>query len=164
MVSLRVRRATDAGAATAAAEIDAVVAPEGTLGVEPPVDVARRAANYSLVARGNDDGGLWLLEIDGAVAGYATLHEHRRGVLSLGMALLPAARGRGGGRALLDALIEHGRGSAAHKLDLEVWVDNARAIAVYIAAGFTVEGIRRDHYLRRDGRLRTSMLMGLPLA
>jgi len=160
---LRVRRATDADAATSAAEIDAVVAPEGSLGVEPPVDIVERTRNYSQVASGNDDGGLWMLEIDRSVAGYATLHEHRRGVLSVGMALLPPARGRGGGRALLDVLIDHGNRSAAHKLDLEVWVDNARAIALYTAAGFVVEGIRRDHYLRRDGRLRTSMLMALPL-
>lgn len=161
---VRVRRAVDAEAAAAAARIDEGVAPEGMLGVEPPVDVAARTEKYAALAAGDDDGGLWLLEIDGAVAGYATLHEHHRGVLSVGMALLPAARGRGGGRALLDALIEHGKSSAAHKLDLEVWVDNARAIGLYAAAGFVVEGIRRDHYLRRDGRLRTSMLMGLPLA
>jgi hypothetical protein len=40
----------------------------------------------------------------------------------------------------------------AHKLWLETWTDNARAIAFYAAIGFEVEGLKRDHYRRRDGR------------
>jgi RimJ/RimL family protein N-acetyltransferase len=40
-----------------------------------------------------------------------------------------------------------------------VWTDNARAIALYAATGFEVEGLRRDHYRRRDGRLRSALLM-----
>ena len=81
------------------------------------------------------------------------------GVLSLGMAIHAPARGRGGGRALLSAAQEHARSSGAHKISLEVWIDNARAIALYAAAGFEVEGLRRDHYRRRDGRLRSTLLM-----
>jgi ribosomal protein S18 acetylase RimI-like enzyme len=81
------------------------------------------------------------------------------GVFSLGMAILPEARGRGGGRALLDSLEEHARGCGAHKLWLEAWSDNAAAIAFYAAAGFEVEGLKREHYRRRDGTLRSTMLM-----
>ncbi len=161
MTSLLVRRARDDAAVEAAAAVTAAVAPEGSLGVEAPVDVADRARKYAEVATDTDGGGLWVLESAGAIVGYATLHERRRGVLSVGMALLPEARGRGGGRALLDALIHHAERSSAHKLDLEVWVDNARAIALYTAAGFVVEGVRRDHYRRRDGRLQSTMLMAL---
>lgn len=143
--------------------MDAAVAPEGFLGVEAPVDVDARARRYAALAASGGDEGLWVLEMGARTVGYATLNEHHRGVLSVGMALLPEARGQGGGRALLDALVEHGKRSAAHKLDLEVWVENARAISLYTAAGFAVEGIRRDHYRRRDGRLRSSMLMALRL-
>jgi putative acetyltransferase len=89
----------------------------------------------------------------------STVQESVTGVLSLGMAILAPARGRGGGRALLHAAQEHARSSGAHKISLEVWTDNARAIAVYAAAGFEVEGLRRDHYRRRDGRLRSTLLM-----
>ncbi len=158
---MRVRRALDAASAVAAAAIDAAVAPEGFLGIEAPVVVEQRALKHAAVAAGDDAGGLWVLERDGEIVGYATLHEHRPGVLSLGMALVRGARGRGGGRALLEALIEHGRRSTAHKLDLEVWVENSRAIALYASAGFVVEGVRLDHYRRRDGRLRSSMMMAL---
>ncbi len=137
------------------------MAPEGFLGVQPPVELQSRTLRHAEVAAGSDEGGLWVLESDGQVVGYATLHERHPGVLSVGMALLPQARGRGGGRALLDALIEHGIQSSAHKLDLEVWVDNPRAIALYTRAGFLVEGVRREHYRRLDGRLRSTMVMAL---
>jgi putative acetyltransferase len=76
------------------------------------------------------------------------------------MAILPEFRGRGGGRALLDAAQEHARTVGAHKISLEVWTDNARAIGLYAAAGFEVEGLLRDHYRRRDGSLRSALIMG----
>ena len=37
----------------------------------------------------------------------------------------------------------HARLWGAHKLELEVWLDNAPAIALYASAGFEVEGLRR---------------------
>lgn len=161
MGSFLVRRRRDTESAAAAAAVDAAVAPEDFLGVEAPVDVQARAHRYAAVAAGDGNEGLWVLESEGEVVGYATLIEHHRGVLSVGMALVPEARGQGGGRALLDALVKHGKQSSAHKLELEVWLENARAIRLYAAAGFVVEGIRRDHYRRHDGRLRSSMLMSL---
>ena len=51
----------------------------------------------------------------------------------------------------------------AHKVELEVWPDNARAIALYLSAGFEIEGFRRDHYRRRDGTLRSAVLMARPV-
>lgn len=75
-----------------------------------------------------------------------------------------SARARGRGRtALLEAIIEHARSQDAHKVELEVWTDNARAIALYSAAGFEVEGLRRNHYRRRDGSLRSALLMAIRL-
>lgn len=52
----------------------------------------------------------------------------------------------------------------AHKVELEVWPDNSRAISLYESAGFEVEGPRRDHYLRRDGSLRSFLLMARRIA
>ena len=52
-----------------------------------------------------------------------------------------------GGRGLLQAIVDHAHSYGAHKLELEVWPDNARAIALYKGAGFEAEGLRRDHYL-----------------
>jgi RimJ/RimL family protein N-acetyltransferase len=58
------------------------------------------------------------------------------------------------------AIFDHAVACDAHKLDLEVWTDNSRAIALYAAAGFEVEGLRRDHYRRSDGSLRSTLMMG----
>ena len=69
------------------------------------------------------------------------------------------ARGRGGGRALVKAVQDHARANNVHKISLEVWTDNARAIALYAATGFEMEGLRRDHYRRKDGRLRSTLIM-----
>lgn len=80
----------------------------------------------------------------------------------LGMAILAEARGRGGGRALLNAILEHARPAGAHKVELEVWVDNARTIALCASVGFEVEGLRRDHYRRRNGQLRSALIMARP--
>ena len=46
-----------------------------------------------------------------------------------------------------------------HKLELEVWPDNGPAISLYTRYGFEVEGLRRSHYRRRDGSLRSSLIM-----
>jgi RimJ/RimL family protein N-acetyltransferase len=81
------------------------------------------------------------------------------GVLSLGMWILPTHRRRGGGRALLEAAVA-ARPPAAHKIELEVWPDNEAAIGLYEALGFEREGVRRDHYRRADGTLRSSVVMG----
>ncbi len=85
------------------------------------------------------------------------------GVGSLGMSIIAAQRGKGRGRAMLAVAIEHARGEGMHKLELEVWPDNERAIALYASCGFETEGILRNHYRRRDGTLRSSQIMALLL-
>lgn len=154
-----VRRADIADASDAARTM-AVLAPEGFIGAEPPVDVDGRAERFrDFIERGHP-AALWILEDDdGRQVGHASADEANPGVLTIGIAVLPEARGRGGGRALLDTIQDHARSTGAHKISLEVWTDNARAIALYAAAGFEVEGLRREHYRRRDGSLRSTLIM-----
>lgn len=153
-------RAAVSGDADAMARVIAAVAEEGSIGTEPPVDIAARAQRFRDALGDGGAGGMWVLDDEGRVVGTAGAHQSgAAGVLAVGMALLPQARGRGGGRALLDALLDHARTCGAHKVELEVWPDNARAIALYTRAGFQVEGVRRDHYRRRDGALRSTLLM-----
>lgn len=142
------------------ARVMAVVAEEGLIATEPPVDLAARAERFRTKIEAEGAAAMWVLEDGGSVVGTAGIQESGApGVLSLGMAILPEARGRGGGRALLEAIVEHARCSGAHKLELEVWPDNAPAIGLYASAGFEIEGYRRDHYRRRDGSLRSALLM-----
>jgi putative acetyltransferase len=146
------------------ARVYAAVVPEGFLGREPPVDVTERAALYREMLGSDGPTAAWVLEQDGDVVGSANATSRVPGVLSLGMVILPHARGRGGGRALLEAVLDHARASGAHKVDLEVWTDNSRAISLYTSAGFEVEGVRREHYRRRDGSLRSTLIMARRIA
>ncbi|MFP7722951.1 GNAT family N-acetyltransferase [Lysobacter sp. A3-1-A15] len=84
--------------------------------------------------------------------GIATHARHRRRhVANIGMAVSEQARGRGVGRALLQAAVELCEGwLAVHRIELEVYTDNAAAIALYASCGFVREGTARG-YAWRDG-------------
>lgn len=110
--------------------------------------------------RAIEDGHfLFVLEDGEELVGALGMHPSQaRGVLSLGMWVLPAWRGRGGGRMLMDAALD-ARPAGVHKLELEVFPDNEAAIDLYRAMGFEEEGLRRDHYRRADGTLRSALIM-----
>jgi putative acetyltransferase len=156
-VLVRLATVEDADALSSAM---AEVAAEGDwLATEAPVDLADAALRFHTAAA-SPAHSLWVLERDGRVAGCAGLHPTTaNGVASLSMLVVAAARGQGGGRALVAAALDHARASNLHKVELEVWTSNARAIAFYARAGFAVEGLRRDHYRRRDGALHSALIM-----
>jgi RimJ/RimL family protein N-acetyltransferase len=98
-----------------------------------------------------------------AIVGNGGVHRERYGVAEFGMSLVPAARGRGAGGALLDALIGGARELRAHKVALQVWPHNEPAIRLYRSRGFEVEGRIRRHYRRANGEHWDAVLMGLLL-
>jgi GNAT superfamily N-acetyltransferase len=103
----------------------AVAAEEGWIGTQPPVDVEERAERFRKTIE-RDEDFLYVVEQDGAIVGHGVLTTTRaRGVYSFGILLMEEARGHGAGRKLLERLIEQARSSGAHKLELEVWPDNA---------------------------------------
>jgi len=65
-------------------------------------------------------------------------------VMTIGVA--KSHQGRGLGRALLGALLEHERARRTQHVFLEVRVDNERAIEMYERAGFERLGVRRGYY------------------
>jgi [ribosomal protein S18]-alanine N-acetyltransferase len=102
---------------------------------------------------------LFVLEDEGAVVGALGVHPTQaEGVSSLGMWVLPSRRRRGGGRMLLEAALA-ARPEEIHKIELEVFPENEAAIALYRQLGFEEEGLRRNHYRRRDGSLRSALIM-----
>ena len=156
---LTIRRATAQDAEAFASVVAAVAAEERWIGTEPPVDVAARATRMRDQLEAGDDV-LWVLEAGEHVVGTLDLRAtHAAGVMSIGMCIVEDARGRGGGRLLMETVMAHALASTLHKVELEVWPDNARAIALYESFGFQVEGERRAHYRRRDGTLRSSLIM-----
>jgi ribosomal-protein-alanine N-acetyltransferase len=83
-------------------------------------------------------------------AGYAAFRHVAGEAELLRLAVAPAERGQGLGRALVEAGLERLRARRDIELcHLEVRIDNLPAIAVYESLGFARTGRRRGYY--RDG-------------
>ncbi|MGH9019181.1 MAG: GNAT family N-acetyltransferase, partial [Acidimicrobiales bacterium] len=141
------------------------VAAEGRwLGTEVPFD---RAVHRQSLAEliGRPEAALLVAEAGGptGVVGYISLEVARYGVANLHLLITEGWRGRGLGRALLEAGLAWAAGAGAHKAALEVWPDNEAALALYRRAGFVEEGRKRRHYRRANGDLWDAVLMGRPL-
>ncbi|MDQ2727791.1 MAG: GNAT family N-acetyltransferase [Actinomycetota bacterium] len=149
-------------------DLDAVVAvlwavgAEGRwIGTEVPFDrQVRRARMADRLARDDAAGFVADAPGNGGVVGNIGVVVAPYGVADIGMALLDGWRGQGLGTALLDAGLAWARDAGAHKAALEVWPDNAAALALYRRFGFVEEGCKRRHYRRANGELWDAILMG----
>jgi ribosomal protein S18 acetylase RimI-like enzyme len=79
-----------------------------------------------------------------------------RGIL--GMGVVASHRGAGIGGRLLEACIAHAPRSRIEKIELTVWTNNTRAIALYRRHGFSEMGLIKD-YRRLDGETYDGLLM-----
>lgn len=84
-------------------------------------------------------------------------HAHRG---NLGMGILPAYRGKGLGRRLIEATLKAAREAGFARVELNVYEDNSRAITLYEKVGFEREGIVR-RAARIDGRFIDAIGMAL---
>jgi RimJ/RimL family protein N-acetyltransferase len=159
---MRVRPVTPADFEELARGFKIVVDEKRWVAIQPPISEAELVENL----RGRIEEGRLLFTLEDpdaeggpALVGHIDLHPTRvDGVWALGMWVLPGARGKGGGRMLLEAAID-ARPADVHKIELEVWPHNEGAIALYERLDFEREGLRRDHYRRRDGNLHSSLIM-----
>jgi putative acetyltransferase len=126
----------------------------------PPLERVRQ-----FVGDGIAQGVSQVVALDGGqVVGWCDVFPHwahtvqHRG--TLGMGLLPAWRGQGLGRRLIEAAIARAWGRGLTRVELEVRVDNAPAIRLYERVGFRHEGLRR-HGIRVDGAYVDVHAMGL---
>ena len=94
---------------------------------------------FAVIAREDEPAGFILCR---AVGGEAEI---------LTLAVKPQARGRGLGRALVEAAFGLARQAGADAMFLEVAEDNEAAIALYQTAGFRLAGRRPGYYRRDDG-------------
>jgi ribosomal-protein-alanine acetyltransferase len=100
-------------------------------------------------------GRLYLVaEVDGRVAGYAGLCRGGGEAEVMTLAVDPAARRRGLGRALMAALVEAARQAGQAAVGLTVAQDAAPALALYRSLGFEAVGRLPGYYQAsgRDGR------------
>jgi RimJ/RimL family protein N-acetyltransferase len=79
---------------------------------------------------------------------------------TLGMGVIKPWRGQGVGKALLAATLECALNKGITRIELEVYADNAVAIALYRENGFVEEGIKRKARFL-DGRYDDIVMMAL---
>lgn len=151
-ISLRRAAAQDADALAALMADEAVYA--GVLQMPyPTAEQWRKRLEPQTV----DDSSLHLLAVaEGAVIASAGIHllawtPRRRHVGGLGMSVAAAWQGRGVGSLLMKALLDWADNwMSLLRIELTVYTDNARAIALYERFGFVREGTHRA-YAMRDG-------------
>jgi ribosomal-protein-alanine N-acetyltransferase len=102
------------------------------------------------VARG--DGGV--------VVGYLLFWHVADEAHLLNVAVAPAMRRRGIGRALVEHLLAYARGNAVAKILLEVRASNRAAIALYEELGFAEINVRKGYYA--DGEDAVEMMRTSP--
>jgi putative acetyltransferase len=124
---------------------------------------AWRARLSDSCAPGKPDLGL-VAEIDGEVVGTAGIHPaglspRRRHAMMLGISIAKTAQGKGAGTALMQALCDYAdRWAGVLRIELTVFPDNERAIALYRKFGFEIEGTHRAYALR-DGKYVDTLFM-----
>lgn len=104
---------------------------------------------------GSVDLHLVAVRVDGRVVASAGVQgmgsARRRHVVGLGIAIAPEAQGQRLGTAMVAALCDWcDRWVQVLRIELTVFTDNARAIALYRRFGFVEEGVHRGYALR-DG-------------
>lgn len=82
----------------------------------------------------------------------------------LTLAVDPAARRQGIGRALVTDFLSTARQKGAEQAFLEVEAENAPAIALYTRCGFAQTGLRRAYYQRADGLRSDALILTCPLS
>ncbi len=112
-----------------------------------------------------DNMHIVVAEMDGMLVGNCgcwgstdPAHYHR---VELGIDVHVDYRGRGIGRALMDAMIEWARTNpVVHRVELDVFTHNVGAIQLYLTCGFVIEG-RRQHAYFKYGEYVDAYLMAL---
>jgi L-phenylalanine/L-methionine N-acetyltransferase len=149
---LTIRRAEPGDFEAFARIYDAASAYSGTLQIPYP----SREAWRKRLAEPVEGDFILAACIDGEVVGNAGLHHfkspRRAHAMHLGMTVRDDFQGRGVGTALMEALTTLADGWLnVTRLELTVFTDNARALALYRKFGFEVEGTHKAYALR-DGR------------
>ena len=90
-------------------------------------------------------GQTWLVEHDGEPVGTLAVSPHENGAGIYGFVIDPVRQGRGLGREALRQMCARLRNDGAERVELEVEVENERALTLYTAIGFTPL-ITEDYY------------------
>lgn len=131
-----------------------------TLLEAPPLENAR-AFVLGMIAKGNPQ---FVALADGEVVGWCDISRHsfpsHAHAGNLGMGIIPAYRGRGIGRKLIETTLRAAFDAGIERVELSVHADNDRAIALYEKVGFVREGLARRS-VRIDGCYKDTIHMAI---
>ncbi len=160
---MRIREATLADAPAIAAGMKAILGEADWLATprSTPTSALEERFARTLGHHGTEDV-LLVADDEGAIVGCTGIQPTQiADAWSLGTWVAASHRRRGLGRRMIEAALVVAVERGVRKLALEAFSDNGPAVALYSSTGFEVEGIRRDHYLREDGTLRSAIVMAL---
>lgn len=93
-----------------------------------------------------------LVDVAGLVGGFVVFSQVLDEASIHSIAVHPAHQGRGLGRLLLHAVLEHMLNAGAVRCLLEVRQSNTIALRLYTANGFELDGVRKNYYPTGEGR------------
>lgn len=108
--------------------------------------------------------GFLVADVDGVVSGYVSTYQniplasHAHVLAINGLAVDPAAQGKGVGRRLIEGVVDAARQRGLAKVTLRVLGHNTSARRLYERCGFATEGVLKGEFLL-DGRLVDDVLM-----
>lgn len=127
----------------------------------PPLERVQQFVHDSVA---NDAAQFVAMDAAGRVVGWADIFPAWAHAVAhcgtLGMGVLPAYRGQGIGRRLLQACIAKAWSKGLTRIVLEVRADNERAIRLYHSLGFAKEALKK-HAMRFDAVYHDSVQMRL---
>jgi putative acetyltransferase len=112
----------------------------------------------------SNEGDILLVAVDnseviGQISLFGNTQMRRRHAAMFGLAVIGHAQGKGVGSALLKAMIDYADSWTTFlRIELTVYADNAKAIALYKKFGFEQEGVLRNYSLR-NGRFEDVLTM-----
>ncbi len=135
---------------------------------KPEQQIIEEFREYTEGVHSGKGGCMIAAEVEGAFAGSGVVRRLRpsrlRHSAHIGLGIRPEYQGLGLGRAIMLALIDwarKGEGRGVTRLDLNVFADNRRAVALYESLGFVTEGRRRNMIRYEDGTYTDDLCMAL---
>jgi phosphinothricin acetyltransferase len=123
--------------------------------------------SYEEFDAGRLDDHRFVAEVEGVVVGWVAAspvssRECYAGVVEHSVYVAQAARGRGVGRALVDAFVDSARSGGVWTIQTNVFPENGATLALHERVGFRVVG-RRERLAQLDGAWRDTLLLELRL-
>jgi len=165
MTNFIIRKAQESDAEKILTYVNEITTETDFLG-RHPLDPLPEAESEKRLIKEAEENGIWLLAFAGEkVVGFLAFNRatriKKRHCAGFGMSVKKAYWSKGIGTALMEEMLKQAsKMPGLEKIELSVFADNVRAIALYKKFGFIEEGIERKAYLS-DGVYHDEVHMAL---